>query len=100
MLILNVGNVGTLGNIGTLGLNFAGEGCYSRKSTDSPSLELTKIPPAAQGGRERIVTIEGALETLALDSRSLSMYLVRRGGCSRGRLTSGHDGDRSCRACT
>ena len=30
-----------------------------QKSTDSPSLELTKIPPAAQGGRERIDTIAG-----------------------------------------
>ena len=38
--------------LGILGLNFAGQGCHSQKSTDSPSLELTKIPPAAQGGRE------------------------------------------------
>jgi hypothetical protein len=44
---------------GILGLNFAGQGCHSQKSTDSPSLELTKIPPAAQGGRERIDTIAG-----------------------------------------
>jgi len=45
--------------LGNLGLNFAGQGCHSQKSTDSPSLELTKIPPAAQGGRERIDTIAG-----------------------------------------
>jgi hypothetical protein len=45
--------------LGILGLNFAGQGCRSQKSTDSPSLELTKIPPAAQGGRERIDTIAG-----------------------------------------
>jgi hypothetical protein len=45
--------------LGILGLNFAGQGCHSEKSTDSPSLELTKIPPAAQGGRERIDTIAG-----------------------------------------
>jgi hypothetical protein len=45
--------------LGILGLNFAGQGCHSQKSTDSPSLELTKIPPAAQGGRERIDTIAG-----------------------------------------
>src|SRR6266853_4665381 len=45
--------------LGTLDLNFAGQGCHSQKSTDSPSLELTKIPPAAQGGRERIDTIAG-----------------------------------------
>ena len=45
--------------LGTLGLNFAGQGCHSQKSTDSPSVELTKIPPAALGGRERIDTIAG-----------------------------------------
>ncbi len=45
--------------LGTLGLNFAGQGCHSQKSTDRPSLGLTKIPPAAQGGRERIDTIAG-----------------------------------------
>ncbi len=45
--------------LGILGLDFAGQGCNSQKSTDSPSLELTKIPPAAQGGRERIDTIAG-----------------------------------------
>src|ERR1700686_592647 len=45
--------------LGILGLNFAGQGCHSQKSTDRPSLELTKIPPAAQGGRERIDTIAG-----------------------------------------
>jgi hypothetical protein len=47
--------------LGILGLNFAGQGCHSQKSTDSPSLELTKIPPAAQGGRERIDTIAGRI---------------------------------------
>jgi hypothetical protein len=49
----------TLIILGILGLNFAGLGCHSQKSTDRPSLELTKIPPAAQGGRERVDTIEG-----------------------------------------
>src|SRR5271169_4588688 len=45
--------------LGTLILNFAEQGCHSQKNTDSPSLELTKIPRAAQGGRERIDTIAG-----------------------------------------
>jgi len=45
--------------LGILGLNFTGQGCHSQKSTDSPSLELTKIPPAAQRGRERVDTISG-----------------------------------------
>jgi hypothetical protein len=45
--------------LGILGLNFASQGCNSQKSTGSPSLELTKILPPAQGGRERIDTIAG-----------------------------------------
>src|SRR6476646_10883684 len=49
----------TLMILGILGLNYAGQGCHSQKSTDSPALELTKIPPVAQGGRERIDTIAG-----------------------------------------
>jgi len=43
--------------IGVFG--FAAQGRHSQKSNDSPSLELTKIPPAARGGRERIDTIAG-----------------------------------------
>ena len=34
-------------------------GCQSHKARTSPSIEFTKIPPAAQGGRERIDTIAG-----------------------------------------
>jgi hypothetical protein len=34
-------------------------GCHSQKADASPSIELTKIPPAAQGGRERVDTIAG-----------------------------------------
>ena len=42
-----------------LALGFGVHGCRSQKSSGSPSIELTKIPPAAQGGRERIDTISG-----------------------------------------
>lgn len=38
-----------------LGLN----GCESHKTNANPSIEFSKIPPAAQGGRERIDTIAG-----------------------------------------
>jgi hypothetical protein len=38
---------------------FAVHGCHSEKTNGNPSIELTKIPPAAQGGRERIDTIAG-----------------------------------------
>ncbi len=45
--------------IGTLGLDFAVPGCHSQKSSSGPSIELTTIPPAAQGGRERTDMIAG-----------------------------------------
>ncbi|WP_433963598.1 hypothetical protein [Tunturiibacter gelidiferens] len=34
-------------------------GCRSRQSVTGPTVEFTKIPPAAQGGRERVDTISG-----------------------------------------
>jgi hypothetical protein len=34
-------------------------GCHSQKEKQGPSIEFTKIPPAAQGGRERVDTIAG-----------------------------------------
>jgi hypothetical protein len=34
-------------------------GCHSEKTSAGPSIEFTKIPPAAQGGRERTDTISG-----------------------------------------
>jgi hypothetical protein len=39
---------------------FALNACHTRQTnTQQPSIEFTKIPPAAQGGRERIDTISG-----------------------------------------
>lgn len=35
------------------------QGCKSRESSANPTIEFTKIPPAAQGGRERVDTIAG-----------------------------------------
>jgi hypothetical protein len=34
-------------------------GCHSQKDQQGPSIEFTKIPPAAQGGRESVDTIAG-----------------------------------------
>jgi len=45
--------------LGILRLDFAGQGCHSQKGSAGPSIESTKIPPAAQGGRERTDTIAG-----------------------------------------
>ncbi len=42
-----------------LGLGFAGYGCRFRKNSAKPSIEFTHIPPAAQGGKERLETISG-----------------------------------------
>lgn len=33
--------------------------CHSQQSASAPSIEFSKIPPAAQGGRERVDTISG-----------------------------------------
>src|SRR6266576_4015785 len=46
-------------SFGILRLDFAGQGCPSQKRSVGPSIEFTKIPPAAQGGRERTDTIAG-----------------------------------------
>src|SRR6516162_7479662 len=42
-----------------LALGFLLQGCHSQKDNSTPSIEFTKIPPAAQGGRERVDTIAG-----------------------------------------
>src|SRR4051812_39720824 len=34
-------------------------GCHTQSANTRPSIEFTKIPPAAQGGRERVGTISG-----------------------------------------
>jgi hypothetical protein len=34
-------------------------GCHARQTDSGPSIEFSKIPPAAQGGRERVDTIAG-----------------------------------------
>src|SRR6266849_6617083 len=35
--------------------------CRSEKAQETPSITFTKIPPAAQGGRERVDTISGSV---------------------------------------
>lgn len=42
-----------------LACSLALQGCKSRESSANPTIEFTKIPPAAQGGRERVDTIAG-----------------------------------------
>src|SRR5438132_10273039 len=42
-----------------LGLCITLTNCQSRQGNGAPSIEFTKIPPAAQGGRERVDTIAG-----------------------------------------
>jgi hypothetical protein len=37
-------------------------GCHTQKSPHGPAIEFTKIPPAAQGGRERTDVISGRVE--------------------------------------
>src|ERR1700729_2788932 len=42
-----------------LGFCIALTSCQSHKANSGPSIEFTHIPPAAQGGRERVDTISG-----------------------------------------
>src|SRR6266536_5457445 len=42
-----------------LALCIALTNCQSHQRNSAPSIEFTKIPPAAQGGRERVDTIAG-----------------------------------------
>ena len=37
--------------------------CQSHKVNSGPSIEFTDIPPAAQGGRERVDTISGRVRS-------------------------------------
>ena len=45
-------------------IGFAAQGCHSQKSSVGPSIEFTHIPPAAQGGRERVDTISGLVRNV------------------------------------
>lgn len=42
-----------------LALSLPLHGCHSQETRTGPSIEFSKIPPAAQGGRERVDTIAG-----------------------------------------
>lgn len=48
-------------------------GCQSRQSNSVPSIEFSKIPPAAQGGREKIDTIAGRV-TSARPGQQIVIY--------------------------
>lgn len=45
-----------------LGPGFVSQGCNSQRSSATPSIEFTHIPPAAQGGPERVDTISGRVK--------------------------------------
>jgi hypothetical protein len=62
--------------LGTLRLNFAGQGCHSRKSSAGPTIRFTKVPPAARGGRERNDTIAGRVKN-ARSGQQIVIYAHR-----------------------
>jgi hypothetical protein len=69
-------------------------GCQSRETNSGPSIELTHIPPAAQGGRERVDTISGRARNVR-PKQQIAVY--EHGGPRWVRpwpLTSNRDGDR------
>ncbi len=55
------GQVGWVATLVFLVVTLLG-GCHSQKSPGAPVIEFTKIPPAAQGGRERTDVISGRVE--------------------------------------
>ena len=61
-------------------------GCRSEKTPRAPTIEFTKIPPAAQGGRERVDNVAGRV-TGAHPGQLIVVYAgAGRGGFSRGRI--------------
>jgi len=55
---------------------FAAQGCHSDKSSAGPSIEFTQIPPAAQGGRERVDTTSGRVRN-ARPKQQIVIYAHR-----------------------
>ena len=60
--------------LGVLGLSFANQGCHSEKAGAGPAIEFTHIPPAAQGGRERVDTISGRVRN-ARPNQQIVIYV-------------------------
>ena len=50
--------------------------CQSHKTNSGPSIEFTHIPPAAQGGRERVDTISGRVRN-ARPKQQIVIYAHR-----------------------
>ena len=59
-------------------------GCNAQKSSTGSSIEFTKIPPAAQGGRERVDTIAGRVRNARPGQQIVILPRVGRGGCNPG----------------
>jgi len=51
-------------------------GCHTQSAHTRPSIELTHIPPAAQGGRERVDTISGRVRN-ARPKQQIVIYAHR-----------------------
>ena len=70
-------NLRILGTHSVSGLLFAAalalNGCQSHRVEGLPAIEFTKIPPAAQGGREKVDTIAGRV-TKALPGQQIVIY--------------------------
>jgi len=50
-------------------------GCRPRPTTNEPSIQFSKVPPAAQGGREKVDTISGSFASGA--------HIEKDSGCCR-----------------
>jgi hypothetical protein len=66
--------------------------CQSHKA--APSIEFTHIPPAAQGGRERVDTISGRVRNARPNQQIIVYAHSGQWWVQPGRLTSDRNGDR------
>src|SRR6266852_8360479 len=52
--------------------------CQSDKPQETPSITFTRIPPAAQGGRERVDTISGRVRNARPKQQQIVIYAHSR----------------------
>ena len=68
--------------------------CQSHKANSGPSIEFTHIPPAAQGGRERVDTISGRVSNARPKQQIVVYAHSGQWWVQPGRLASDRNGDR------
>ena len=58
----------------TFGCSFAVQGCHSQKSNEGPTIEFTRVPPAAEGGPDKLDIIQGRVHG-AYQNQNIILYV-------------------------